>query len=348
MEKNLKEYITPPVMLILFLLLISVMIISPVLNMVILGAILAYAIRPLARKISSKIKFKSVSIILAVIAVMIPLVLLIAYVISVIAGVLSDVLIVNPGGFNLNLDTIINQILSSLPPSVSSSVDAATIKSGLATVITDIGNVILNYIVSLASKLFSISVDLFILFASIYYFIRDGDRCYNFVESFIPKASKDFFTRTVESVKDVLKSIFYGHFLTSLIIGIIAAIGYSLFGYPQGIFLGVITGIFQLIPIFGPWPIYWTLAITDLLSGNYIRAVLVLLFGFFLSLSDMYIRPALSSHYADIHPLILLIGFLAGPLVYGIVGFILGPLILGITYAVLDNFRIELNKNKGE
>ena len=108
MEKNLKEYITPPVMLILFLLIISVMIISPVLNMVILGAILAYGIRPLARKISSKIKFHSVSIFLAVILVMIPLVLLIVYIISVIAGVLSDVLIVNPGGFNLNLDTIIN------------------------------------------------------------------------------------------------------------------------------------------------------------------------------------------------------------------------------------------------
>ena len=246
------------------------------------------------------------------------------------------------------MDTIINQMINNLPADVSSSIDAATIKSSLSTFITDIGNVILDYIVSLASKLLSISVDLFILFASIYYFIRDGDKCYNFVESFIPRESKDFFTRTVNSVKDVLKSIFYGHFLTSLIIGIIAAIGYSLLGYSQGVFLGVITGIFQLIPVFGPWPIYWTLAIVDLLSGNYVRVVIVLLFGFFLSLSDMYIRPALSSHYADIHPLILLIGFLAGPLVYGIVGFILGPLILGITYAVLDNFRIELNKSKGE
>lgn len=344
MEKDLREYITPPVMLVLFLLLISVMIISPVLNMVILGAILAYAIGPLARKISSKIKFKSISIFLAVILVMIPLVLLIAYIISVIAGVLSDVLIVNPTGFNLNLDNIINQIINVLP--ASASIDPVSIKSSLLSVIKNIGNVVLDYIVSLASKLFSISVDLFILFASIYYFIRDGDKCYNFVESFIPKQSKDFFTRTVNSVKDVLKSIFYGHFLTSLIIGIIAAIGYSLLGYPQGVFLGVLTGIFQLIPIFGPWPIYWTLAIIDLLSGNYIRVVFVLLFGFFLSLSDMYIRPALSSHYADIHPLILLIGFLAGPLVYGIVGFILGPLILGITYAVLDNFRIELNKGE--
>ena len=257
-------------------------------------------------------------------------------------------LVVNPSGFNLNLDTVINQMVNSLPADISSGIDTASIKSSLSGFIKDIGNVVLDYIVSLASKLLSISVDLFILFASIYYFIRDGDNCYDFVESFIPQESKDFFERTVNSVKEVLKSIFYGHFLTSLIIGIIAAVGYSLLGYSQGVFLGVLTGIFQLIPIFGPWPIYWTLAIVDLISGNYVRVVIVILFGFFLSLSDMYIRPALSSHYADIHPLILLIGFLAGPLVYGIVGFILGPLILGITYAVLDNFRIELNKNKGE
>ena len=339
MEKDLKEYITPPVLLVLFLLGISLMIVSPVLNMVILGAILAYAIRPLARKITSKIKIRSVSIFLAVI-----LVILIAYIISVISGVLSDVLVVNPSGFNLNLDTVINQMVNSLPADISSGIDTASIKSSLSGFIKDIGNVVLDYIVSLASKLLSISVDLFILFASIYYFIRDGDNCYDFVESFIPQESKDFFERTVNSVKEVLKSIFYGHFLTSLIIGIIAAVGYSLLGYSQGVFLGVLTGIFQLIPIFGPWPIYWTLAIVDLISGNYVRVVIVILFGFFLSLSDMYIRPALSSHYADIHPLILLIGFLAGPLVYGI----LGPLILGITYAVLDNFRIELNKSKGE
>lgn len=127
MEKDLKEYITPPVLLVLFLLGISLMIVSPVLNMVILGAILAYAIRPLARKITSKIKIRSVSIFLAVILVMIPLVILIAYIISVISGVLSDVLVVNPSGFNLNLDTVINQMVNSLPADISSGIDTASI-----------------------------------------------------------------------------------------------------------------------------------------------------------------------------------------------------------------------------
>ena len=159
--------------------------------------------------------------------------------------------------------------------------------------------------------------------------------------AFVPDEHKEFFDKTINEIANVLKSIFYGHFLTSVIIGIFGCIGYSILGYPFGIFLGVLTGILQLIPVFGPWPIYWALFFIDLASGNYVRAIIVLLFGFFLSTVDMYIRPALSSHYADIHPLILLIGFLAGPLVYGIVGFIVGPLILGITYTVLDNYRKE-------
>ena len=63
-------------------------------------------------------------------------------------------------------------------------------------------------------------------------------------------------------------------------------------------------------------------------------------------MSDLYIRPALSSKYADIHPLILFLGFVSGPLVFGIVGFIVGPLLLGITYAVIKSYKISLEKKK--
>ena len=299
---DIKEYLTPPVLLILFLLVVSLMIVFPVLNMIILGAILAYGVRPVARKIQSKLKFPSISILLAMVVILIPLILLIAYIVMEVTGILT-------GFLATNSDAGVNAAISSL--------------------------------VKFASSLMNVTLDLFILVCSVFYFVRDGDKCLEFIKSFVPDDSKDFFDRTVESVKDVLRSIFYGHFLTSVIIGIFAAIGYSLLGYPYGIFLGVLTGILQLIPVFGPWPIYWALFFMDILSGNYPRAIIVLLFGFFLSTIDMYIRPALSSHYADIHPLILLVGFLSGPLVYGIVGFIVGPLILGITYTVLDSYRKE-------
>ena len=328
MGVDIKSYMNPPVLLVIFLIVISLMFIFPVLNMILLGAILAYLIRPVANKIQSKLKFSSISILLAMVAVLVPLILLIAYISYEISSVITSFL-----ASNYYLD--LNQFISQLP------VDINSINSSINSSASEIGKYLLQYTVNFLSKFLNISLDLFILVCSVFYFVRDGDKCLNFVRDFVPDDSKDFFDNTVESVKDVLRSIFYGHFLTSVIIGIFGAIGYSLLGYPYGIFLGVLTGILQLIPVFGPWPIYWALFFIDIFAGNYPRAIVVLLFGFFLSTIDMYIRPALSSHYAEIHPLILLIGFLSGPLVYGIVGFIVGPLILGITYTVLDNYRKE-------
>ena len=331
---DIKQYMTPPVLLIVFLLVVSLMIVFPVLNMIILGAILAYGIRPVARKIQNTLKYDSISVLIAMVIVLIPLILLVAYIIFELSGMVSGILASNS---YREATASFSQLVAYLP----GQYDIASLNSSLNSSIQEIGKYVLNYTVQVFKSLMNVTLDLFILVCSVFYFVRDGDGCLDFIKSFVPDDSKDFFDRTVESVKDVLRSIFYGHFLTSVIIGIFGAIGYSLLGYPYGIFLGVITGILQLIPVFGPWPIYWTLFFMDIVSGNYHRAAVVLLFGFFLSTIDMYIRPALSSHYAEIHPLILLIGFLSGPLVYGIVGFIVGPLILGVTYAVLDSYRQE-------
>lgn len=325
---------TPPILLVLFLLIVSLMFVFPVLNMIILGAILAYGVRPVARKIQSKLKFESVSILLAMVVILVPLILLVIYIAVELSGMIS-------GFLASNSYRDINNSLTMVSTYLPWKFDINSISASMNSSLQQVGSYVLNYLVKFLSSLMNVTLDLFILVCSVFYFTRDGDNCLEFIKSFVPEDSMGFFNQTVESVKNVLRSIFYGHFLTSVIIGIFAAIGYSLLGYPYGIFLGVITGILQLIPVFGPWPIYWALFFIDVISGNYPRAVVVLLFGFFLSTVDMYIRPALSSHYADIHPLILLVGFLSGPLVYGIVGFIVGPLILGITYAVLDNFRKE-------
>ena len=327
---EIKQYLTPPVLLIITLLIISLLIIFPVLNMIILGAILAYAIKPIALKIKSKLKFETVSILFAIIVVIIPLILLLAYITFELSSMINWIL---ANTIYLDINSLLTQINTYIPISNN--------QSSINSTMQNVGSYILNYIVSSLSKFANIILNLFILISSIFYFIRDGDNCIKFIKSFIPKNSQKFFDNTILNIKSVLKSIFYGHILTSIIIGIFGCIGYSLLGYPYGIFLGVLTGILQLIPVFGPWPIYWTLFFIDLLSANYPRAGIVLIFGFFLSTVDMYIRPKLSSHYADIHPLILLIGFLSGPLVYGIVGFIVGPLILGITYAILDSYRKE-------
>ena len=89
---DIKEHLTPPVLLIIFLVVISLMIVFPVLNMIVLGAILAYGVKPVANKIQSKLKFSSISILLAMVVILIPLILLIAYIVMEIMTILSGTL----------------------------------------------------------------------------------------------------------------------------------------------------------------------------------------------------------------------------------------------------------------
>ena len=187
---DIKEYMTPPVLLILFLLVISLMIVFPVLNMIILGAILAYGVRPVARKIQSKLKFSSISILLAMVVILIPLILLIAYIVIEVTGILTGFLATNS---NVGATTAVSSLSQYLPGDLDINSISATIYSSLR----EIGTYLLNYLVKFASSLMNITVDLFILVCSVFYFVLDGDKCLEFIKAFVPDESKDFFDRTV-------------------------------------------------------------------------------------------------------------------------------------------------------
>ena len=334
------------IFVIIILLILSCFTIAPVLNMVLLGAMIAYGIRPVAGRLQTKLKYPSISIILAIILVVIPLILLFGYIFWELSNFATMFLASNPnGGSDLTIEQGIANIVNSLPVDVQ--VTAQNFFNSISLYLQEGLASLLKSVVSLAKGFSDVILKLFVLFCSIYYFAKDGDGVWEYLFTFVPDTHKDFFDKTINEIANVLKSIFYGHFLTAIIIGIMGGIGYALLGYQFALLLGVITGILQLIPIFGPWPVYWTLAAYDVfVTGNVVQAALTIIWGFVLSLSDMYIRPALAGKYADIHALILLVGFMAGPYVFGIVGFILGPLILGITYAVIKSLKEELEKDK--
>ena len=335
------------IVIIVILLILSFFTIAPVLNMILLGAMIAYGVRPVARKIETKLKYPSISIILAMIVIVIPLILLFAYVFWELSNFYAMFVASSAGGSSVSIEHGIANIVNSLPLDIQFTANnllnsiSLYLQQGLST--------LLQSVVTLVKELSNVLLQLFVLFCSIYYFARDGDRVWEYLFAFVPETHKDFFDKTIDEIANVLKSIFFGHFLTAIIIGIMGGIGYYFLGYQFAVLLGVITGILQLIPVFGPWPIYWGLAAYDVfVTGNIVQAILTLIWGFVLSLSDMYIRPALAGKYADIHALILLVGFMAGPYVFGIVGFILGPLILGITFAVIKSLKQELENDKNE
>lgn len=344
MIDNLKGTVTSAIFIIIILVVISTLVLTPMLSMIILGGIFAYAIRSLSRRMEPYLRFRSVAIFVGMIIVIIPLIaILIIFINTIIASTPSFVEFVR----GLNLSSINSSTIQNFPPiqhyfpTATSSPLVTSVFNSINLGVEDILKSVTEYLLGLLSSIPLVLLQLFIFFASTFYFARDGERIWEYMDYIVPENRKHYFHTLIDETDRVLKSIFFGHFVTATITGIVAGIGFALLGYPYALFLGTLTGFFQLMPIVGHWPTLVALALYDTIVGNYFRAVEVLLLGVLLSLIDMYIRPKLAGKYADIHPLIFLLGFICGPLVLGIVGFIIGPLILGVTYAAVVAYKKE-------
>ncbi|MBC7101411.1 AI-2E family transporter [Methanothermobacter tenebrarum] len=333
---KIKGTITSSFFIILVLLILSVIVLYPIWTMLFLGAIFAYGIRPIADKLTKYVPYKSVSICIVMIVILLPLIGVLAMLVDTLFHSAPALL---STAQKINLDSMDKILRSYVPSEFMPSADI--LFNALKDLINNLLKMIVDYFLDLIKSVPMIALQLFILFASAFYFTRDGEQIVSYVSSFIPEERKDFMGHLIIETEKVIKGIFYGHFLTAFIIGLMAIIGFQILGYPYAIFLGLLAGFFQLIPVIGPWPTYTILAIYDFISGNIVRGVIVLIFGAFLSSIDVYLRPKLSGKYADIHPLLFLVGFLGGPLVWGLAGFIIGPLILGVAYAALNVYREE-------
>ena len=344
MNYNLKGALTSVVFIIVALLVISFFLLTPMLSMIILGLVFAYGVRPISKRLLPYLKFETITIILAMIILILPLIIIIGIIInSLIESAPSIVGVAQNSDLGNINSTTIQQLLPAEFQTYTGPLIQA-IKAGIQGVMQNI----VNYIVTYVGSIPTVAFQLFIFFASTFYFARDGDKLLEYIKFAVPKDREHYFDTLFKEIERVLKSIFFGHFLTAILTGILAGVGYWIIGYPFATFLGILTGFFQVIPFIGHWPLPIVLAAYSIFIGNYIQAVAVIILGFLMSLIDIYLRPKLSSKYADIHPLIFILGFLCGPLVFGLVGFVLGPLILGVTYAAVKAYKEEKQGENAE
>ncbi|PSH00922.1 MAG: hypothetical protein BRC30_00940 [Nanohaloarchaea archaeon SW_7_46_7] len=103
----------------------------------------------------------------------------------------------------------------------------------------------------------------------------------------------------------------------------------------------MLIAIAALLPIIAGFMVYGPVSLYYLtLAQEPIKGSLILIYGiiFLQILPEIFLRPYVGSKSLDEHPLIIFIGFLAGPLVLGLKGLILGPLILILTKEFLFNY----------
>ena len=179
----------------------------------------------------------------------------------------------------------------------------------------------------------------FVMAFVFYYALLQADQLVAYVRSVVP-LSNAHTQDLVEEVRKVVEAVFLGQLVAALSQGIIALVGFIIFGVPHPLFWAFVLAIFALIPFVGSAVVWVPAVFYLLLNAPTWKAVSLLLYCLILVINvDNLVKPYIVGSRSALHPVLVLIGILGGLLLFGPIGFVVGPLVLALFVAVLNFWR---------
>lgn len=198
-------------------------------------------------------------------------------------------------------------------------------EDSLKEVATRVAEGAIKFAFSLPKRL----LDIFLTFFIVFFLLMDGEDIVDRIEKATPLKRKTK-EKIFKQMHEVTRAIIYGFFVMAIIQGIIGAIVFSIFGMTSPILWGIVIVIMAFIPFIGPFMIWVPAALVKFFGGSIWSAIGIAVGGIIISSIDTFIKPKVVGDKANIHPILIILGFLGGISLFGIIGLIIGPLILAL------------------
>ncbi|MDY6788648.1 MAG: AI-2E family transporter [Candidatus Nanohaloarchaea archaeon] len=216
--------------------------------------------------------------------------------------------------------------LFDLPSSFSTVADS---------VINDIGAGLKNFAFSTIQDLPNLVVSSFIFITSAIYFYAQGNRVSNsvfYIADSIEGKSGEIVREAVRSIHDFFEAVFITRAVTAVVMFFLSSAGLYIMDVTFWWGWSILIALFGFLPIVGAYLVYVPLGLI-LMVDSFGTGLAVILYGILVisTLPHYFLRPYVSAMRADEHPLVLFLGFVAGPIVMGLKGVFIGPSILVLT-----------------
>lgn len=191
----------------------------------------------------------------------------------------------------------------------------------------------------LVAAIGSFAVNVVVLLFVLYFLLVGGCRMEAYVREMLP------FNRSEGG--DVLREIHRIVRSNAIVIpllavgqGLVAWVGYVIFGVHGTLLWGVLTSFATVIPIVGTALVWVPLALYTGLAGHWGQAVGLLLYGVLVVTQvDNILRMVLQKRLDNAHPLVTIFGVIIGLSLFGFMGVIFGPLLLAMFVFCVDLFK---------
>jgi predicted PurR-regulated permease PerM len=173
-----------------------------------------------------------------------------------------------------------------------------------------------------------------------YYLLRDAEVVSRAVLSLIPLHFRDEALGLLSRLNRVGIGFIRGQIIVSAIVGLMVTIGLAVLGIKYAVLIGVVAGIFDVVPYFGPLIGGVPAVILGLLRSPS-TAVWAAVWIFVVhQIEGVFLQPRIMGEHVGLHPLAIVFAILAGGDLFGIWGMLVAVPVAAVV-KVCGSYLIE-------
>lgn len=192
-------------------------------------------------------------------------------------------------------------------------------------IVQNISNEVLEQLIAIGANLFNI----LLAFVIAFYFLNDKKKILkiwnNILEKMLTRKNLKEVCKIGRDIDYVFAGYIRGQLIDSLIVGILISIALTIIGVDFAIIIGLIAGVFNLIPYFGPVVGMILAGFIGAMGEMPIKGVYAIIAVVIIQQIDGWIIvPKVIGESVKLPPVIVLISVLLGGSVFGLTGMLLG------------------------
>ncbi len=175
-----------------------------------------------------------------------------------------------------------------------------------------------------------------------FYLTMDFPELKMWLLSWIPDRWRSDIVGLMIEMDNSLGSFIRGQLLISAIVGILIAIGLSIMGVDFALIIGLIAGIFNIVPYFGPVIGAVPAVVFALLKSPLSAVYVVILFAVVNQVESSIISPNILGEHVGLHPVTVIFSIISGGYLFGFLGVILAVPVTSIVKVTLRYIHNKL------
>lgn len=247
----------------------------------------------------------------------------VAWIVPSVADQLGDLQIGLTGGLG-----VVQQWLVDGPLALSPDQVAGVVGRVEETVTGNLNNLAQTAVTG-ATMVFSVLIGLVLAVVVLFFFLKDGDRMWSWIRTLVPRRHREAVGEAGERSWSALSAFLRAQTLVALFDAIFIGLALVITGVPLALPLTVLTFFAAYIPYIGAFSAGAAAVLVALVSSGFTTALIIV--GVILLVQQLegnVIQPVIMGRALSVHPVIILLGVVAGSVLAGIIGAIIATPLL--------------------